>query len=141
MTKEKVKKALKPGPRGTHQGYVFLRSGIISKENRHIEKYLTGLRLSYIRELGPLESDLSTGQMILLNQLITCCGFTRLVEEQARKTQNISYLRTAHYSRFMKHARQLCLDLGIKPESIKKDRTEKDYLDSIDWGSKQGSKQ
>jgi len=117
MTK---KKALKPGPRGTHKGYVFLRSGVISKENRHIEKYLTELRENYIHDLGPKENDLSTGQTVLLNQLITCCGFCRLVEEQAKKTQNITYLQTAHYSRFMRHARQLCLDLGLKPEKSEK---------------------
>ena len=119
MTK---KKRLKPGPRGTHKGYVFLRSGIISKESRYIERYLTDLRESYIRELGPLESDLSSGQTILLSQLITCTGFCRLVEEKARKAVNIAYLKTDDYMRFMRHARQLCLDLGIKPERPERDR-------------------
>ena len=109
-------KYLKPGPRGTHKGYVFLRLGVISKENKHIERYLTNLRAGYIRELGPNEEDLSTGQMILLNQLITCSGFCRLVEEQARKTASINYLKTDHYIRFMKHGRQLFLDLGLKPD-------------------------
>jgi len=113
MTK---KKALKPGPRGTHKGYTYLRSGLISKENRHVEHYLTDLREGYVRDLGPVESDLSTGQLVLLNQLVICSGFTRLVEEQARKTQNIAYLKTDAYMKFLKHARQLCLDLGLRPK-------------------------
>jgi len=117
MTK---KKRLKPGPRGTHKGYTFLRSGVISKDNRHIERFLTDLRESYVKELGPNESDLSIGQLVLLSQLITCTGFCRLIEEQARKTANISYLKTAHYSRFMRHGRQLVLDLGLKPERVEK---------------------
>jgi len=114
------KKKLKPGRRPTHGGYVFLKSGLISKDNKHIERYLSAMRAGYIEELGPKEVDLSTGQTILLNQLITCIGFTRLVEENARKTENLEYLCTDHYMKFMKHGRQLVLDLGLKPESIKK---------------------
>ena len=118
--KKKRKRKLKPGRRPTHGGYVFLRSGLISKDNKHIEHYLSGMRASYVSELGPTEGDLSTGQAILLNQLITCVGFTRLVEENARKTENLEYLCTDHYMKFMKHGRQLVLDLGLKPESITK---------------------
>jgi len=114
------KKRLKPGPRGTHKGYSFLKSGLINKENRYIEKYLTGLRSGYIKELGPNEEDLSTGELVLLNQLVICSGFCRLVEEQARKTANISYLQTDAYIKFLKHARQLCLDLGLKPSKAEK---------------------
>ena len=112
MTK---KKKLKPGRRPTHGGYVFLRSGLISKENRYIEQHLSAMRAGYIEELGPTEDDISTGQTILLNQLVTCIGFTRLVEERARKNQSITPLQTNHYMHFLKHARQLCLDLGINP--------------------------
>jgi len=127
MTKKLTRKHLSPGPKPVHGGYVFLKSGLISKDNRHIERYLTELRESYIRELGPAESDLSTGQTILLNQLITCSGFCRLVEEQARKTANIAFLRTDPYMRFMKHGRQLVLDLGLRP-----DRPEKlTYLEDV----------
>jgi len=118
--KKKRKRKLKPGRRPTHGGYVFLRSGLISKDNKHIEHYLSGMRAGYISELGPTEGDLSTGQAILLNQLITCVGFTRLVEENARKTEDINYLSTQHYMHFLKHGRQLVLDLGLKPESIAK---------------------
>jgi len=114
------KKKLKPGRRPVHGGYVFLKSGLISKDNKHIERYLSAMRAGYISELGPKEADLSTGQLVLLNQLTTCIGFTRLVEENARKTENLEYLCTDHYMKFMKHGRQLVLDLGLKPESIKK---------------------
>lgn len=114
--KKKSKGKLKPGRRPTHGGYVFLRSSLISKDNRHVALYLSAMRASYIEELGPKEEDLSTGQVILLNQLTTCIGFCRLVEENARKTENIQYLRTKHYMQFMKHGRQLCLDLGLNPD-------------------------
>ena len=118
MTK---KKALKPGPRGTHKGYAFLRIGLITRENRHIERYLTDLRAGYIQDLvGRNEKDLSTGQTVLLNQLVLCTGFTRLVEEKARKAVNVAYLETDAYMRFMKHSRQLVLDLGLKPEKPEK---------------------
>ena len=118
--KKTKKRHLKPGRRPVHGGYVFLRSGEILRNNRHVERYLADLRAGYVKELGPLESDLSTGQTVLLNQLITCVGFTRLIEEQARKTSNISYLQTDAYIRFLKHARQLCLDLGLRPERPEK---------------------
>jgi len=120
MTKKVIGTHLITGPKPKHGGYTFLRSKVISKENKFIERYLTDLRESYIRELGPNEEDLSTGQLVLLNQLITCSGFTRLIEEQVRKTQDISYLQTDAYMRFIKHTRQLCLDLGLKPEKPEK---------------------
>ncbi len=119
-TTKKRKRKLKPGRRPTHGGYVFLRSGLIPKDNKYIEKYLTALRAGYIEELGPTEDDLSTGQIVLLNQLVTCIGFTRLVEENARKTADIKYLHTRQYMSFMKHGRQLVLDLGLKPDKHKK---------------------
>ena len=118
--KKTKERSLKPGRRPVHSGYVFLRTKLIGRENRHIERYLTDLRTGYVRELGPTEEDLSTGQLGMINQLITCVGFTRLVEQKALKAQNIAFLQTDAYIRFLKHARQLCLDLGIKPEKPEK---------------------
>ncbi|GAG56151.1 unnamed protein product [marine sediment metagenome] len=112
---KKRKRKLKPGRRPTHGGYVFLRSGLISKDNKHIEQYLSAMRSGYIKELGPTEDDLSTGQTVLLNQLVTCIGFTRLVEENAKRTEDIKYLYIRQYMSFMKHGRQLVLDLGLNP--------------------------
>jgi len=127
MTK---KKRLKPGPRGTHGGYVFLQSGLIPEENSHVERYLTEVRAGYISELGPSEEGLSTGQLVLLGQLITCIGFTRLVEERAKKEKDLRYLCTKHYMQYMKQARQLVLDLGLKPEGVEEDPFE--YIQQYD---------
>lgn len=118
--KKKPKRKLKPGRRPTHGGYVFLRSGLIPKDNRPIELYLSAMRSSYIEELGPSEGDLSTGQTVLLNQLVTCIGFCRLVEEKAKKAESLAPLQTSHYMKFMKHGRQLVLDLGINPDRHEK---------------------
>lgn len=117
---KKRKRKLKPGRRPTHGGYVFLRSGLIPKDNRHIEKYLSAIRSGYIAELGPTEDDLSTGQLILLNQLITATGFVRLVEQKAKQTADLRHLCTKQYMSFLKHGRQLCLDLGLKPDKQEK---------------------
>lgn len=105
---------LRPGPRARHGGWTYLRSGELPEGSEHIEKFLTWVREGYIRDIGPKEEDLSTGQVILLNDLIICIGFCRLIEEKARKEKNPFMLKQDHYLRFKRHARQLCLDLGIK---------------------------
>jgi len=110
----------KVGRPAIHGGYVFLKSNLISKDNKHITKYLSAIRANYIEELGPTEDDLSTGQTVLLGQLITCVGFCRLVEEKARKLAELRPIQTKQYMSFMKHGRQLVLDLGLKPDRQEK---------------------
>ena len=105
---------LSPGRRPRHGGYTFLRTKELPEGSEYIEKYLTWVRQGYIEELGPQEEDLSTGQTVLLNDLIVCIGFCRLIEEKARIEKNPFILRQDHYLRFKRHVRQLCLDLGIE---------------------------
>lgn len=128
--KKKRKRKLKPGRRPTHSGYVFLRSGLVPKDNKYIETWLTDIRQGYIAELGPTEEDLSTGQLILLGQLITCVGFCRLVEEKAKQTADLRHLCTQHYMKFLKHGRQLVLDLGLNPEKLEGDSW--NYIEEFD---------
>jgi len=143
--KKKRERKLKPGRRPTHSGYVFLRSGLVPKDNKYIETFLTDIRQGYISELGPEEADLSTGQLVLLGQLITCIGFCRLVEEKAKQTADLRHLATQHYMKFMKHGRQLVLDLGLNPDHLESDsakrieQDQKEYLAGFESKEGQGS--
>lgn len=69
----------------THGGFSYLSTGKLPENRREIQRYLTLVREGLIADFGPLESDLSTSQVILINSITTSTGFLRLVEEHCRE--------------------------------------------------------
>lgn len=68
----------------THGGFSFLSSGRLPENRREIQRYLTAVREGLVNDFGPLEADLSTSQLILINEITTSAGFLRLVEEYCK---------------------------------------------------------
>jgi hypothetical protein len=77
--------ALPSGRPKTHGGFSFLSSGKLPEHRREISRYLTAVREGLVNDFGPLEADLSTSQLILINEITTSAGFLRLVEEHVRE--------------------------------------------------------
>jgi hypothetical protein len=57
-----------------------------SKRRRYIRPYLQSVREGLIRDHGPTEESLTTGQKVLIDRVVTCLGVVRLVEEYGRST-------------------------------------------------------
>jgi len=69
----------------THGGYSFLSTGKLPEHRRAISRYLTQIREGLVNDFGPTEADLSTSQVILINEITTSAGFLRLVEEHCKE--------------------------------------------------------
>lgn len=83
--KDKTKPiTLHPRRSMTHGGYSYLTRGELPEGRDYIEKYLTGARMGLISDLGPIESDLTTAQLILIDRVIAKLGCLRCIEEFAR---------------------------------------------------------
>lgn len=115
-TDSKLTVRLRPGRKPRHGGYTFMRSGKIPEDKIEIERYLTFIRQGYISDIGPTEDDLSTGQLILLDTLITLKGVNRCVEIEAAKAGDIRSLDERYNSRNNQIVK-ICLSLGIEQNS------------------------
>jgi len=68
----------------THGGFSFLSTGRLPENRREIQRYLTQVREGLVNDFGPLEADLNTSQLLLINSITTSTGFLRLVEEYCK---------------------------------------------------------
>ena len=93
-----------------------MRSSRIPEDKQEIERYLTGLRQGYISDICGEEKDLTTGQLILLNKLITLEGTNRCVEIQAARNGAIGSLDERYNAR-NNQIIKICLALGIDQNS------------------------
>lgn len=76
---------LRPGRPCSHGGWTYLTTGKLPEHRREVSRYLTAARESLIRDLGPKEIDLSAGQRILIDRIITKLGVIRCMEEHIRE--------------------------------------------------------
>ena len=113
MPESKLLVKLPPGRKPKHGGYTFMRSSRIPEDKQEIERYLTGLRQGYISDICGEEKDLTTGQLILLNKLITLEGTNRCVEIQAARDGAIDSLDERYNAR-NNQIIKICLALGIE---------------------------
>ncbi|MDP2928989.1 MAG: hypothetical protein Q8O01_02860 [Candidatus Omnitrophota bacterium] len=72
---------LKKGRPSRHGGYTFLTRAEIPERRSYLRAYLSEAREGLIRDLGPMEADLSTAQKILIDRIITKLAVLRLIEE------------------------------------------------------------
>ncbi len=94
-----------------HGGYTYLTKGQLPLDKKYVEKYLTRLRQAYIEDLGPREEDLTAGQTVLLNKLITMEGLCRCIEIEAARAGTLD-LRL-RYSTYANMIIKVCALLGI----------------------------
>lgn len=102
-----------------HGGYTYLQTGQLPADKLHIGRYLTELRARYVEDLGPRESDLSAGQLLLINKLVTLEGWTRCVEVEASRKKTLD-LRDK-YTTFTHLILKICALLGVERRVRKED--------------------
>ncbi len=130
MLDSKLVVKLSPGRKPKHGGYTFMRTGEIAEDKIEIERYLTGLRQGYISDIAGQESNLTTGQLILLNKLITLEGTNRCVEIQAARNGAISSLDERYNAR-NNQIIKICLALGIDRNETGREITPQDQAEII----------
>ena len=82
---QKQKPGRKPGSRVTHGASFLIARGEFPSKRRYIERWLSEVRAGLIRDLGPTETDISTGQAILIDRTIGKLGILRCIEKHVRE--------------------------------------------------------
>jgi len=113
---QKLEAKLPRGGRRRHGGYSYLTSHRIPDDKIYVERYLTNLRESYVLDLGESEADLTTGQLVLLDTLITLKGINRCVEIESSRDGNLARLDERYNAR-NNQIIKICLALGIEQSS------------------------
>lgn len=110
---------LPAGRRSRHGGYSYMKTGDVPRDKQEIERYLSGLRAGYIQDIGPEETDLTTGKLLLLNKLISLEGCQRCCEIEAARSSSIKLLDERYNSRNNQIIKICCL-LGINHRASEK---------------------
>ena len=85
MKKTKVKKHTGRPPR--HGGFsLMIRRGELPERRGYIRRYLTACREQLIRDLGPMEADLTAAEIIILDRCISKLAVIRMIEEYFAET-------------------------------------------------------
>jgi len=105
------------GQRMVHGGYSFLTSGRLPEHRVHIRRYLTNCREGLIADHGG-EENLSTGQALLIDRVISKLGCIRCIEEHIRENsvmvgQELAPSLKASYLAFNNSLRLDLLALGL----------------------------
>jgi len=82
--KQKKRNKSRRGRPPKHGGYSLLFKGELPENRRYLRAYLTEVREGLIQDLGPNEDDLSTGQRVLIDRIISKLGVVRCIEEYIR---------------------------------------------------------
>lgn len=121
------------GPKRRHGGYTFMVTGRIPDDKREIERYLTGIRIGYVLDIGPKEADLTTGQIVLLDTLITLKGVNRCIEVEALKALDIRGMEQ-NYNTRNNQIIKICALLGIEHREPAPEKTVADLAADVDAG-------
>lgn len=125
-----IKKRVSPG-KLRHGGYSYISKGVMPSDKKYVERYLTQMRDAYIRDLGPTEDDLSSGQAILLNKLVTMEGLTRCMEIQAARKESLNLPQ--NHSTYVNLILKICVILGIeRREASDSEPTLQDIIEGYD---------
>ena len=127
---QKLEAKLPRGGRRRHGGYSYLTSHRIPDDKIYVERYLTNLRESYVLDLGESEADLTTGQLVLLDTLITLKGINRCVEIESSRDGNLARLDERYNAR-NNQIIKICLALGIDRNETGREITPRDQAEII----------
>lgn len=112
-----------------HGGYSYLTSGKLPEDKQYVQKYLTQIRQLYIEDLGPQEEDLTAGQLLLLNRLITMEGLCRCIEIEAARAGTLNLRQ--RYSTYANMTIKICSLLGIERKELVGDITPAEQAEII----------
>ena len=73
------------GQKVKHGGYSFLVKGELPENRKYVLRYLIAARENLIRDLGPVEEDLTAAQIIIIDRIISKLGVIRCIEEHIRE--------------------------------------------------------
>ena len=142
MKKTKAKKHTGRPPR--HGGFsLMIRRGELPERRGYIRRYLTACREQLIRDLGPLESDLTAAEIIILDRCISKLAVIRMIEEYFAETGvflngQLAPVLSADYIRYTESVRRDLLTLGIGRREVDRAMTAleivKDYAARKDSG-------
>lgn len=62
-----------------------MSKGKLPENRAYVERYLTTVREGLIQDLGPMEKDLTTAQLVLIDRITTKLGVVRCIEEYIRE--------------------------------------------------------
>jgi hypothetical protein len=115
---EQVRKKLGRPPR--YGGYsLAVRAGDLPKNRIYVRRYLESVRAGLVRDLGPIETDLSTAEIVLVDRIISKLGIVRCIEEHIRETgimagDDLAGPLRASYLAYSNSVRLDLMALGIK---------------------------
>ena len=117
--KTKKKRKSKLGRPPKHGGYSLLTKGELPENRKYIRRYLTNVRESLIRDLGPTEENLSAAQTILIDRIVVKLGVVRCIEEYIRENSVMEGDRLApslreSYLTYNESIRRDLMALGIQ---------------------------
>jgi hypothetical protein len=112
-----------------HGGYSYLTTGELPADKKYVEKYLTRLRQKYIENIGPREEDLTAGQAVLLNKLITMEGLCRCIEIEAARAGTLNLRHK--YPTYVNMIIKVCSLLGIEKKEFVGDITPAEQAEII----------
>jgi hypothetical protein len=135
MSVKSRKKRRKPGPVPRHGGYSLLTRGTLPEKRKYIGHYLSSIREGLIHDLAACEEELSTGQRILIDRVVTFTGVVRLIEEHAREHGLLdssgklkSGIGTGHYLSFNRFIKEALALLGIERRELEPELTLADVI-------------
>ena len=142
MKKTKVKKHTGRPPR--HGGFsLMIRRGELPERKTYIRRYLTACREQLIRDLGPMEADLTAAEIIIIDRAISKLAVIRMIEEYFAETGvflngQLAPVLSADYIRYTESVRRDLLTLGIGRREVDRAMTAleivKDYAARKDSG-------
>ena len=96
-----------------HGGYSFLSSGRLPEHRRYVLAYLTAAREQLIKDIGGTETNLTAGQVILIDRVIAKLGILRCLEEHVRETSVMrgDHLAPSLSENYLAYSNSLRLDL------------------------------
>jgi hypothetical protein len=63
----------------------MIRAGVLPERRAYLREYLNQTRAGLVNDLGPLEADLTTAQVVLIDRVISKLSILRCVEEHVRE--------------------------------------------------------
>jgi len=88
MSENKAKKKGKSrlGRPPKHGGFsLLIKRGELPENRKYIREYLIAARAGLIRDLGPIEEDLTAAQIIIIDRIVSKLGVIRCIEEHIRE--------------------------------------------------------
>lgn len=144
--KDKKKHRKKPPGRPPRSGAfsLMIRRGELPERRGYIRKHLTACREGLIRNLGPLESDLTAAELIIVDRCVSKLAVVRMIEEHFAETGiflngQLAPVLSADYIRYCESLRRDLLTLGIGRRAADKLMTPLQIAAEIDGAKDSGA--